>query len=454
MNVTPHRAKSLGLQEDVTCPHCWNKFSPEEILWVSSHPDLAGDPYLGDRENQRFLPTRFAPNGQAIDIRGETCRDLACPNCRLKIPRALVEMAPLYISILGAPSSGKSYYLGTMTWRLREMLRTRFLLGFEDADPEANEVLGEYENQLFLNEDIESLVKLGKTELEGELYQRVKFGEHEKLFPKPFIFAVRPLEQHPRYKQRSQASRALCLYDNAGEHFLPGADISSQPGTQHLAFSKTLFFLFDPTQHPRMRTKCMEVSKDPQLYGEYRKTYRQDFVLLEAAKRIRSYSGLAQTEKYSRPLIVIVAKYDIWKSLLPDIQLETLNVLQQAVGGIRAINLDIIAKVSSQTKRLLSSIAPEFVNAAASFCREVVYIPVSAFGGSPEEISSCDIAGNSTVNGSETGHSGQTTASSQIGLGVRPKSIKPIWVEIPMLYALARATKKLIRLGKNGALIS
>ena len=450
MNRNVYRARSLGLQEVVMCPHCWHKFPPEESLWVSRHPDLAGDPYLGDNENRRFLPTRFTPNGQAIDMRGETCRDLACPHCHLKIPRALVEMKPFYVSILGAPSSGKSYYLGTMTWRLRELLRTRYFLGFEDADPEANSVLGDYENLLFLNADMDSLVKLGKTELEGELYQRVAFGEHEKMFPKPFVFAVRPLDEHPFHKKRSQVSRTLCLYDNAGEHFLPGADISSQPGTQHLALSESLFFLFDPTQHPRMRAKCLEVSDDPQLQGGYVKNYRQDYILLEAAKRIRDYSGLPQTEKYHKPLIIIVAKYDIWKPLLPDLQLDKINVVQQGNGGVRAINLDLIAHVSVKIRKLLHKIAPEFVNAAASFCKEVIYMPVSAFGGSPEEVIPDHAVGSSSGNGDNLT---QTPVSSEPGLGVRPRSIKPIWVEMPMLYALAHSTEGLIRLSKDGILV-
>ena len=450
MNQHFQRARSLGLQEAVTCPHCWSQFPPEEILWVSRHLDLGGDPYLGDGENRRFLPTRFTPKGQAIDIMGETCRDLACPRCHLKIPRALVEMGPFYISILGAPSSGKSYYLGTMTWRLRELLRNRYFLGIEDADPEANEVLGKYEDLLFLNDDMDSLVRLGKTELEGELYQRVRFGENEKTFPKPFVFAVRPLENHPCYKDRRKVSRTLCLYDNAGEHFLPGADLSTQPGTQHLALSEALLFLFDPTQHPRMRAKCSEVSDDPQLHGRYVKSYRQDYILLEAAKRIRDYSGLPQTEKYAKPLIVLVAKYDIWKPLLPDIPLESLSVTQQGQGNVRAINLDIVAHVSVQTRNLLYKIAPEFVNAAASFSKEVIYIPVSAFGCSPEQFT-IPAADAVSEDGSTQGEAGPV--ASEIGLGVRPRSIKPIWVEIPILYALAHSTNGLIRLGKDGLLI-
>ena len=377
-------------------------------------------------------------------MRGEICQDLACPECHLKIPRALVEMQPLYVSILGAPASGKSYYLGTMTWKLRELLRSRFLLGFEDADPEANAVLGGYEDLLFLNENMDDPVALKKTELEGELYQRVHFGEFEKLFPKPFVFAVRPLEEHPHYERRGQDARALCLYDNAGEHFLPGADVANQPGTKHLALSEALFFIFDPTQHPRMRARCQEVSDDPQL-KEYQSTYRQDYVLLEAAKRIRASSGLAQTEKYTKPLIVIVAKYDIWKLLLPDIDLDTLTVVRDLPGGIRAIHLDIIKNVSRRTRDLLWSVAPEFVNAAASFCKEIVYIPASAIGGSPEIISADELL-NKGVGPSEPRIA---SAPSQRGLGVRPKAIKPIWVEVPIAYVLARATKGLIRTGKK-----
>jgi hypothetical protein len=453
MNYSHNRAKTLGLLEDITCPHCWHKFPPQEVLWVSSHPDLADEPYLGvnesgSMENRRFLPTRFSPKGQAIDMRGEICRDLACPNCHLKIPRALVEIDPMYVSILGAPSSGKSYYLGTMTWKLRKLLRKQFLLGFEDADPEANALLGEYENLLFLNQNMDNLVCLGKTELDGDLYQRVIFGEHEKLLPKPFVISIRPLEKHSKFKNRRQASRTLCLYDNAGEHFLPGADVSSQPGTQHLALSEALFFLFDPTQHPLMRAKCQEVSDDPQLQVEHLKTYRQDYILLEAAKRIRDYSGLAQTEKYSKPLIVIVAKYDIWKSLMPKIKLDALNVIRQTGNNVSVIDLGIVEQVSHETRRLLSKIAPEFVNAAASFSKEVVFIPVSAFGRSPEKIYSDETLKNMTLSESYVEHAGQGPISSEPSLGVRPKSIKSIWVEIPMLYAFARATEGLVGLGR------
>ena len=59
--------------------------------------------------------------------------------------------------------------------------------------------------------------------------------------------------------------RALGLYDNAGEHFLPGRDTLGSPVTRHLARSRVLFFLFDPTQDPRFRKACSGKMHDPQM---------------------------------------------------------------------------------------------------------------------------------------------------------------------------------------------
>jgi hypothetical protein len=83
----------------------------------------------------------------------------------------------------------------------------------------------------------------------------VTFGERLVFYPKPFVFSVRPLETHPDFRLRNTTSRALCLYDNAGEHFEPGGETDDFP-LQHLALSQVLLFLFDPTQHPKFRRAC------------------------------------------------------------------------------------------------------------------------------------------------------------------------------------------------------
>src|SRR5262249_38231646 len=152
----------------------------------------------------------------------------------LPIPRALVELQPLFVSILGAPASGKSYFLTAMTWLLRQTLPRSFALGFGDADPASNRSLNEYEERLFLNENHDRLVALDKTALEGDLYNTVLFNGQAVSYPRPFIFSLRPLDEHPNRQAVSKLSRAVCLYDNAGEHFLPGQDTASSPVTRHL----------------------------------------------------------------------------------------------------------------------------------------------------------------------------------------------------------------------------
>ena len=83
---------------------------------------MLGDARLGPDQQLRFLPTRFSIEGAAIDPRGFACQGLACPRCHLPVPRALLEMDPLFLSILGAPGSGKSYFLTAMTWALRQTM--------------------------------------------------------------------------------------------------------------------------------------------------------------------------------------------------------------------------------------------------------------------------------------------------------------------------------------------
>jgi hypothetical protein len=80
----PARRLQLGpLLPRITCPHCWHRFPPDQILWESQHAELLGDTILGPEAASRFLPTRFAVDGSALDARGMQCQNLACPRCHL-----------------------------------------------------------------------------------------------------------------------------------------------------------------------------------------------------------------------------------------------------------------------------------------------------------------------------------------------------------------------------------
>lgn len=421
-------SSATHIRPRATCPHCWHVFPLEETLWVSSHPALNGDARLGTECQRRFLPTRFDASGNALDSHGSVCSELACPKCHLIVPRAMFEMRSLFYSILGSPGSGKSHLIATTTWTLRQTLGRDFQLSFSDADPESNRVLNQSEARLFFNESPNELTTLPKTEKEGELYNPVRFGDQTFWYPRPFVFSVQPLPNHPRAQNVAEMSRAICLYDNAGEHFLPGGRSSISPATQHLTVSSGLIFLFDPTQHVRFREACKGKTKDPQM-STAGLSFRQDQVMLEAANRIRTQASLSQNEKYKRPVVVAMTKLDAWRSLLG----ETFErraaafgdvLLQRPVRGGEStetiLNHRRITQVSLDLREIMLRYAPEFVNAAEGFAEDVTYIPVSALGHSPTQEAG-------------TGR-----------FGVRPGSISPQFAELPLLYLLSLTSGGLI----------
>ena len=422
--------RATELRERVICPHCWEPFRPEDILWVSEHTDLLGDPRLGADFQQRFLPTRFNVAGEALDSKGFPCRSLACPRCHLVIPRPVLELDPLFLSIIGSPGSGKSFLLASMTWQLRQVLTPEFRVSFSDADPSFNRSLNEYEESLFLNARAEELQPLAglirKTEEQGELYDTVAFGNQTISYPRPFLFAVQPQKGHPNESQAEKLGRLVCLYDNAGESFQPGKDDVGSPVTRHMAHSRALYFVFDPTQDSRFRSH-ISASAQAALSKQAGRSTRQEQVLQEAAARIRRYARLRQTEKHDRPLIVVVTKYDAWSNLLEELVGDTSHsepwrTVPSAHNGFDINSLDLarIEHYSQRLRLLMQKFCPDIVAAAENFAKEVIYMPSSAVGWA-------------------------TKFDQRSGLmSIRPSQTRPFWVTVPFLYALCRWAPGLI----------
>ena len=128
----------LPIRRQIVCPHCWTRFAAEDILWVAAAPDLIGDSRLGALEPSRFLPVRFDLNGNAVDRKGFVCKQLACPYCHLPIPRVLTEIAPFFLSVVGAPASGKTYFLTSMVWQLRSTFLRDFAFTLAESDAKMN----------------------------------------------------------------------------------------------------------------------------------------------------------------------------------------------------------------------------------------------------------------------------------------------------------------------------
>ena len=321
------------------------------------------------------------------------------------------------MSIAGTPGSGKTYFLTAASWQLRQTLDRKFALAISDADPESNQTLVKNEQLMFLPENSNEYVALDKTQLEGAQYSTVQIEPGQTItLPQPFMFTIRPTARHVNARGAEILTEVLCMYDNAGEHFLPGADSLTSPTTQHLAQSKNIYFLFDPTQDVRFRSRLHGLSEDPQV-GQILRAFRQDNVLLEMAARIRRHAGMPADEKLRQPLTIVVTKSDIWGGLLPDIDLksEPYHLEERASGlFLGRVNKDFVEMVSRQIQNLLADTVPEFVSAVNDISAQALYIPVSATGGA-------------TVLDPKSGL-----------LKVRASDVKPAWVTVPFLYEFSR----------------
>jgi hypothetical protein len=393
-------------EQTIVCPHCWHRFRVEDFLFIARHQGLVGDPVLGENAQQRFLPSRFTPEGNAVDAAGLSCPDRACPRCHLRIPQPASEMPPLLLSIVGATASGKSYFLTSMVWELRRSLSSDFALSFRDADPINNRIINDFEEILFLNSEPDQLVALRKTELQGDLYDQVFLDNMVVNLPKPFMFSLTPADHHPdRDGVQRRMSRTLVMYDNAGEHFEPGMDSVDNPTTQHLLHSDTVFFLFDPTKDVRFRRRL--TGTDPQLSISSR-VQRQEIILNEMISRIKKYSGMKVGAKTAKSLIVLVSKADVWIHLLGhDIPREPFRWMPEL--HTCALDMAVVRNVSFQIRTLLQEVCPEIVATAEAFAGDIVFLPNSALGHSPELDTESGL------------------------LGIRPQDITPFWATVPML---------------------
>lgn len=422
-------AAGISLLNEITCPNCWQKFSPEAALAIAGHIDLTGDPRLEDeREPRRFVPTRFTPECAALDEKDTPSFELACPHCHLIVPRVVFERRDtVFLSIFGRTKSGKSYFLAAMGRQLETLLPQRFGIGVTEPHPASNAVIRDYKNKLFNNPDPEAYVDIPPTDETGRKhYQAVKYSGDIRNYPRPMFFQVAPTGRHPNAKSPTRFMRTICLYDNSGEHFSPKWAQPNKPETEHLSRSSAMLFIFDPLREPAFIERCRGVSTDPQI-GEtaaFQENEPQDVILATADQNVKKWLGHEISRPLDKPLVVILAKFDAWRHLvkgeLPPFATGTDGDVT-AVHGFRA---DDVERVSEKMRALLLALCPAIVATAERFSRNVCYIPTSATGCSP------------TVVGKKP--DGSTDYKFRRG------SVRPTWAEVPLLWILHKLTTGLV----------
>lgn len=391
---------------EITCPHCWKSFPREFLMYISSHPALAGDPVAGEFEQRRFRPAVFNTVGQPLDAYGLPCTDMACPHCHLRIPAAIIDLPSHYFSIVGAPSSGKSYYLTALVHQLRRVLPESFGCSFFDVDPQLNAVIDSYESSIFMAVDPGRVATLPKTQQTGsDFSNQVLLNQVPTELPKPFVFELKSLTYG-----KAGTDANVIFYDNAGEHFQPGADVLVNPATQHLACSDGIIFLFDPLNDAVMRRICDPA--DPQLGSSFKVT-DQTVLLAEMINRIRRHRNLSAAESCRIPLVIAVAKYDAWCDRFARRPREIETIVEDGDAPRARLALGRVLDISFSLREFLLEFVPGLVNTAESFFEQVYFVPVSNFGhpASRDEVSG--------------------------GIGIIPGMLDPVWVEVPFLLLLA-----------------
>ena len=363
-----------------------------------------------------------------LDPNGWEMTDRACPLCHLQIPLELLAWNPIFLSVVGSPASGKTYFLTAMMHQLRTELAQSFGYSLHDSDSYDAPAFLEYEKKLFFAGDQTAPTFLEKTQEMGASYNRVKTdGTTDVLLSKPFIFSLQPTEANPLLSVRPSnlLCRSIVLYDNAGESFDLTKDRSGTNDrvTEHLSVCNGVMFALDPLQDPTARLGLASRSQDPQLRDRVQ-TRRQVTILEETIHRIRRYRRIPDGTRLDIPLAVCVLKYDVWQSLVPHATIrdgefgirrviDDTSVEFVAARGIAGLDVEEINVISLLVRKFIQDqLGAELVALAEANFKTVRYFPVSALGCSPQLVGELFM--------------------------VRPCSMRPFRVTHPMLWLFRR----------------
>ena len=402
-NIAPAHLEIAPDQGELTCPVCWLHFDAEDVMHVATHPELKGDPVLGQDAATRFHASRFDELNRALDPKGSPCTEFACPHCRRELPPDFIAAEAHIISIVGDAAAGKSYYLATLTKLLPELLFREMGVVFQDANPAGNAKINNLKNTLFGAKKPEEAV-LAKTELEGDMYERCTRYEREVQMPSPFVYSI---------SKGEAADRSLItLYDNAGEHFRPGIDINDRPGAQHVSNAAGIIFVFDPFSSVEF-LKLMKDSSDPQK-NHHRDDYH-DVILAEMKVRVQKLQNLPSGKKTDTPLAIVVGKSDGWKHALP-------TQLREDFIVDGKLNLPALSENHNLIREFLMQHDPKVVANAEAFSSCIKYFAASSFGHAPADVQTAQ---------------GFVPAPD-------PEKLHPHMVEIPPLWILSQTIPSLI----------
>ncbi|OAB31587.1 hypothetical protein PMSD_18525 [Paenibacillus macquariensis subsp. defensor] len=375
------QAEPKPLFYDIVCPFCFEKFTPEAVVFRAAHHREDDENYaLGEDNELNRYRERFGldtvddieaiihptdiPEEHRIysdhvliglnDRYGVLTRRRLCPKCHNELPVTSGKVPSNIISIVGASQVGKSVYMTSLIHTLQNTTADNFDAACMPLNAEISRKFRTmYEEPLFERGDL-----LAST-------QKEKMQE-------PFIFQF-------VFKDESKPPLTLVFFDVAGEGMVD-QDYLGLHG-QHIKNSAGILFMVDPLQIRSIREKIKIKFGDTE--GGWVSQYDEprDVVLTMFGDFI-AYEDKGKTDI---PTAVVLTKSDMLHSL-KDEEGEYIksnsNVFNNMVHR-KTLNLTEFENIDGEIRHFIEKVDRPFKGTMDVYFANTAYFAVSALGSNP-----------------------------------------------------------------------
>lgn len=129
------------LGQKITCPFCFESFTPQEIQFRCFNPACSGralDMTYSQARGVQPLPMGHVINGKKsslslggersrdCDVCGKEARTRLCPKCHFELSHDVGQVDQKIIAIIGGSFTGKSHYIASLFTRLQHVVGANF----------------------------------------------------------------------------------------------------------------------------------------------------------------------------------------------------------------------------------------------------------------------------------------------------------------------------------------
>lgn len=363
----------------IVCPHCFNKFSPDEVMFRAAHSREDDEGYcLQEDERLNAYLERFGLEGSdeleavidplqfpeankgyvdevLISLRDkynvETKKRL-CPYCHNDLPYSAGRAPSNIIAIIGASQVGKSVYMASLIHTLETVTAHNFEAACMPINSETSRRFrSQYMDPLFAqNTLIESTQKERKQE--------------------PFIYQF-------KFKDTSKAPLSLVFFDVAGEGMVEEEYLELY--ANHIKNAEAILFLVDPLQLSTIRTKIRLGQEEGDFTSQYQES--RDVVVTLA----ENFIGRQEEGRTPIPTAIVVTKSDMLESLATEDgqYISKDSSIFKNYTHKQYFDLEAYETINDEVKHFIEQVDLAFMDAIEVHFNNVSYFAISSLGQNP-----------------------------------------------------------------------